>query len=170
MAMTQTNVICIERGTAYGPKYFNRLYSGVRRNLSVPVRFFCMTEIREDLNSDIEVLDLPEEHWLDEVNAALAKLDRYWEMKKVSLFRFGLNPDLDGPLPGFDLDVAIKGPLDPLLSTQNQRGYDHLSSYEISAIRKRVLKQNQSIPAKISDPAASLHVRCGTSGYRDRFG
>ena len=66
MAMTQANAICIERGTAFGPEYFNRLYSGVRRNLSVLVRFFCMTEIREGLHPEIEVLDLPGEPWLEE--------------------------------------------------------------------------------------------------------
>ena len=49
------------------------------------------------------------------MNAALAKLDRYWEMRKVSLFRPGLIPDLDGPLLGFDLDMVITGPHDPLL-------------------------------------------------------
>ena len=54
MAMTQANAICIKWGTAFGPEYVKRLYSGVRRNLSVPVRFFCMTEIREGLHPDIE--------------------------------------------------------------------------------------------------------------------
>ena len=112
----QANAICIKWGTAYGPEYINRLYSGVRRNLSVPVRFFCMTEIREGLHPDIEVLDLSDELWLDEMNAVLAKLNYYFEMRKVSLFSPGLNPDLDGPLLGFDLDVAITGPLDPLLA------------------------------------------------------
>ena len=81
-----------------------------------------MTEIREGQHPEIEAIDLPDEPWLEETNAALAKLVRYWEMRKVSLFRPGLIPDLDGPLPGFNLDVAITGPLDPLLSTQNQRG------------------------------------------------
>ena len=123
MAMTQANAICIERGTAYGPEYVNRLYSGVRRNLSVPVRFFSLAEIREGQHPEIKAIDLPDEPWPEEMNAALAKLDRYLEMRKVSLFRPGMIPDLNGPLPEFDLDVAIMGPLDTLLSTQNQRGY-----------------------------------------------
>ena len=114
MAITLANAICIKWGTAYGPEYVNRLYSGVRRNLNVPVRFFCMTEIREGLHPEIEVLDLPEEPWLEEINAVQAKYD-FYQMRKVSLFRPGLIPDLDGPLLGFDLDVAITGPLDPLL-------------------------------------------------------
>ena len=115
MATTQANAICIKWGTAYGHEYVNRLYSGVRRNLSVPVRFFCMTEVREGLHPDIEVLELPDEPWLDKMNAVLAKLNYYFEMRKVSLFKPGLIPDLEGPLLGFDLDVAITGSLDPLL-------------------------------------------------------
>ena len=137
MAMTQANAICIERGTAYGPEYFNRLYSGVRRNLSVPVRFFCMTEIRESPHPEIEAIDLPDEPWLEKMNAALAKLDRYREMRKVSLFRPELISDLDGPLPGFDLYVAIKGPLDPLSSTLNQRGYDRATFWQNKQVLAR---------------------------------
>ena len=105
-----------QRGTAFGSEYINRLYSGVRGNLSVPVRFFCTAETREGQHPEIEALDLPDEPWLEGMNAALAKLDRYWEMRKVSPFRPGMIPGLNGSLPGFDLDVAITGPLDPLLS------------------------------------------------------
>ena len=74
-----------------------------------------MTEIHEGLHPDIEAIDLPDEPWLEEMNAALAKLDRYWEMRKVSLFRPGLIPDLDSALLGFDLDEVVTGSLDPLL-------------------------------------------------------
>lgn len=114
-AMIQVGVACIKWGTAFGPEYVNRLYSGARRNLSAPVRFFCMTERREGLHPDVEVLDLPAEPFQDEMNAALAKASRQGAMRKVSLFRPGLVPDLDGPLLGFDLDVVITGSLDPLM-------------------------------------------------------
>ncbi len=114
--MTDTNVICIKWGTAFGPEYVNRLYSGVRRHLSRPVRFLCMTEHREGLHPDVEVLDLPVEPFHDEMNAALAVANRQGAMRKVSLFRPGLVPDLEGPVLGFDLDVVITGPLDDLFA------------------------------------------------------
>ena len=114
--MPVTNVICIKWGTLFGPDYVNRLYSGVRRNLNGPVRFFCMTEHAQGLHPDIEVLDLPVEPFHDEMNAALAVANRQGAMRKISLFRPGLIPDLDGPLLGFDLDVVITGPLDDLLT------------------------------------------------------
>ena len=121
--MTQDNAICIKWGTAYVPDFVNRLYSGVARNLSVPLRFFCMTKIRQGMYPDIEVLELPDEPWLDQINAAQAKCD-FYQMRKVSLFRPGQIPDLDGPLLGFELDVAITGPLDPLPAIDFRQG-DH---------------------------------------------
>ncbi|MEE4118744.1 MAG: glycosyl transferase [Paracoccaceae bacterium] len=108
-------IVCIKWGTLFGPDYVNRLYSGVRRNLSGPVRFLCMTERADGLHPDVEVLPLPEEPFRAEMDAALAVADRKGAMRKVSLFRPGAIPDLDGPVLGFDLDVVITGPLDDLL-------------------------------------------------------
>ena len=74
LAMTQAIAICIKRGTSFDSEYINLLYSGMRRNLNVPVRFFCVTEIRDSLHPDIEVIDLPDEPWHEEMNGVLAKL------------------------------------------------------------------------------------------------
>jgi hypothetical protein len=112
--MTIANVICIKWGTLFGPEYVNRLYAGARRHLSADVRFFCMTEDRTDFDPRIEVLDLPVEPFHDQMNAALAVANRQGAMRKVSLFKPGLIPDLDGPLLGFDLDVVITGSLDDI--------------------------------------------------------
>ena len=111
--MTHVTAICIKWGTLFGPEYVNRLYSGVRRHLTSPVRFLCMTEHRDGLHPEIETLDLPEEPFRPEMDAALAVANRQGAMRKVSLFREGLIPDLEGPVLGFDLDVVITGNLDP---------------------------------------------------------
>ncbi len=108
-------VVCIKWGTVFGAEYVNRLYSGVRRNLSGPVRFLCMTEHADGLHTDVEVLDLPVEPFQDEMDAALQVANRQGAMRKVSLFKPGLIAGLDGPVLGFDLDVVITGALDPLL-------------------------------------------------------
>lgn len=112
--MTVANIICIKWGTLFGPEYVNRLYSGVRRNLSVPVRFICMTENSDGFHPDIEVLPLPIEPFLEPMNAALAVANRQGAMRKTSLFKPGLIPDLDGPILGFDLDVVVTGSLDDI--------------------------------------------------------
>lgn len=72
-----------------------------------------MTEHRDGLHPEIETLDLPEEPFRPEMDAALAVANRQGAMRKVSLFREGLIPDLEGPVLGFDLDVVITGSLDP---------------------------------------------------------
>ena len=113
--MSVANVICIKWGSLFGPEYVNRLYSGARRNISTPVRFFCMTEDSDGFHPDIEVLPLPVEPFHRPMNAALAVANRQGAMRKVSLFKPGLIADLEGPLLGFDLDVVITGSLDDLL-------------------------------------------------------
>ena len=45
---------------------------GVRRNISRPVRFFCMTEHSEGLHPEIEVLPLQVEPFAEPMAAALA--------------------------------------------------------------------------------------------------
>ncbi|MHA6345794.1 glycosyl transferase [Roseivivax sp. CAU 1761] len=112
--MEPANIACIKWGTAFGPEYVNRLYSGVRRNLARPIRFFCMTEHAEGLHPEIEVLDLPQEPFRAEMDRALAVANRQGAMRKTSLFRPGVIP-AEGPVLGFDLDVVITGALDPLL-------------------------------------------------------
>lgn len=112
--MSEANVICIKWGTLFGPEYVNRLFAACKRHLSRPVRFFCMTEDASGFHPDIEVLELPVEPFHGEMNAALAVANRQGAMRKVSLFRPDLIPDLRGPLLGFDLDVVISGSLDEI--------------------------------------------------------
>ena len=112
--MTIANIICIKWGTLFGPEYVNRLYSGVRRNFDADVRFLCMTEDSAGFHPDIEVLDLPVEPFAAELDRALAVANRQGAMRKVSLFKPGLIPDLKGPVLGFDLDVVITGDLTPI--------------------------------------------------------
>lgn len=112
--MDRATVVCIKWGTAFGPDYVNRLYSGVRRNLARPVRFLCMTEHAEGIHPDVEILPLPAEPFQSEMDRALAVANRQGAMRKVSLFRPGAIPDHTGPVLGFDLDVVITGDLEPI--------------------------------------------------------
>ncbi|MEM8981130.1 MAG: glycosyl transferase [Pseudomonadota bacterium] len=114
--MDTATVVCIKWGTLFGPEYVNRLYSGVRRNLARPVRFICMTDQWAGFHEGVEVIDLPKEPFQSEMDAALAVANRQGAMRKTSLFRSGVIPDLDGPVLGFDLDVVITGDLEPIWS------------------------------------------------------
>ena len=48
------NVICIKWGTLYGPEFVNKLYSMVKRNLSLEFRFVCMTDDTTGIDEHIE--------------------------------------------------------------------------------------------------------------------
>lgn len=106
---------CIKWGTLFGPEYVNRLYSGVRRNVTGDLRFVCVTEVAEGLHPGIEVIGLefePFDH--DMMTAPHPSKRSSVEMRKVALYKPGLIPDHSGRLMGFDLDVVITGDLMPI--------------------------------------------------------
>jgi 8-oxo-dGTP pyrophosphatase MutT (NUDIX family) len=83
-------------GTPFGPEYANRLYSGVRRNVTGDLRFICVTENAEGLHPDIEIVPLNFEDFDDEMT--LAHQENGWsnEMRKITLFKPGLIPNHAG--------------------------------------------------------------------------
>lgn len=112
--MPELNAICIRWGKLFGPEYVNRLYAGIRRFSQRDVRFFCMTDDRSGLHRDIQVLDLVEEPFQPVLDELLPQTRVKGALRKVSMFRPGLIPDLAGPLLAVDLDVVITGNVDDL--------------------------------------------------------
>lgn len=108
------NVVCIKWGDKYPPYYVNRLYGGVQRFLSRPFRFLCFTEHPEGLVPEVEVHPLPVEPFEAELVRLMSEPKRKGAWRKISLFRPGL-AGMQGPVLGFDIDVAITGPLDDLI-------------------------------------------------------
>jgi len=98
-------VLCMKWGTKFGPAYVNRLHAMVRRNLSRPLRFVCLTEDDAGFSPDIEVLPLPDVGWTEGIRE-----HGWW---KVGLFSESLG-DVSGPALFLDLDVVIVDALDPL--------------------------------------------------------
>ncbi len=108
--MDIVNVLCIKWGRKYGPDYVNRLRSMVRRNLSLPHRFVCLTDDADGLDADIEVFDIPAIGIPDfDARAPWTKAHGWL---KVTSFA---NPlyDLAGTTLFIDLDVVIVDRLDP---------------------------------------------------------
>ena len=52
------NVICVKEGTKYDSDYVNILYFMVKRNLTIPFDFICLTENPQDLLEEIKVINL----------------------------------------------------------------------------------------------------------------
>ena len=100
--MEPVNIICMKWGTKYGPDYVNKLYSMVRRHLSRPFRFVCLTDNGKGLDPAIESFPLIQ---LDIPNGP----ERGWD--KLTTFS---NPlyDLKGQALFLDLDVVIIDSID----------------------------------------------------------
>jgi hypothetical protein len=92
-------------GTAYGPEYVNRLYAGVRRHLSLPFRFVCLTDDARDLHPLVQALPLPE------VVVKARNGDLRW--RKLGVLQENLF-GLTGPALFLDLDTVVVGDLAPL--------------------------------------------------------
>jgi len=110
--MPVANVVCMKWGDKYPSHYVNQLYAGVSRFLRRPFRFVCFTDDPSGILPEVEIQPMPKEPFEDAfVRIAAGK--RGIALRKVSLFRPGL-AGLQGPVLGFDVDVAITGPLDDL--------------------------------------------------------
>jgi hypothetical protein len=107
------NVVCIKWGDKYPAYYINRLHGGVARQLKRPFRFLCFTDRAEGIVPEVEVHPLPVEPFETELHRLATEPKRKGAWRKISLFRPGL-ANIEGPVLGFDIDVAITGPLDDL--------------------------------------------------------
>ena len=57
----QNYVLCLKHGNKYSSQYVNVLYSMVKRNLTIPFKFVCLTDDPRGLDKDIQCLELPKE-------------------------------------------------------------------------------------------------------------
>ncbi len=112
--MTAANVVCIKWGDKYPSYYVSQLYFGVRRFLGRPFRFICFTDRPEGIAEGVEIQPLPVEPFEEQLVQLMNAPGRRGAWRKVSLFKPGL-AGMSGPILGFDIDVAITGPLDDLL-------------------------------------------------------
>jgi hypothetical protein len=93
-------------GTLYGPEYVNILYHMVKRHLSQPFRFICITDSGVGLESGIDIVDLPP---FNEPPPEYYILCQAW--RKLLLFE---NPlyGIEGKVLFLDLDVVIVDSID----------------------------------------------------------
>ena len=109
-------VVCVKWGTKYGMDYLNNLYAAVRRNLSIPHKFYCLTDDIVSLskmssvgsNQQITGIKLePSEHWTG-----------WWNKARMfsSWFHAQLHENTKRVLY-IDLDTVITGSLDHIVGT-----------------------------------------------------
>ena len=107
--MEPVNILCVKWGTKYGPDYVNKLAGMVRRNMSRPYRFVCLTDDTTGIDPAIETHPLPA-IGIPEFDAATG-WTRLHGWLKVTVFAAPLY-DLTGPTLFLDVDIVITGPLD----------------------------------------------------------
>ena len=95
-------VVCLKYGNKYSAEYVNKLYNGVKHNLTVPFEFVCMTEDSTGINPEVVIKDLP-----------ITNGVTGWWYKP---FVFDPNIDLKGTILFLDLDMIIFRNIDRLFS------------------------------------------------------
>ena len=98
------NVLCLKWGERYPAFYVNRLYAQVKRNLSRPFRFVCITDSSEGIDPAVDCVRLPEDPGV---------FGRPWPniFVKLCLFRRGF-ANLQGPTLFLDIDLLVVRELD----------------------------------------------------------
>lgn len=106
MSEQVVTILCMKWGTLFGPEYVNRLYAGVKRHMSIPFRFVCLTDNTEGLLPGIDAKPLPD-------IAVKGSKDLRWR-KLVVLKRdlYGMS----GPAIFLDLDTVVVDDLAPLFA------------------------------------------------------
>lgn len=109
----QRHVLCIKWGTKYGPEYVNRLFTMVRRHLSGPFHFVCLTDNADGIDPGVTCLPIPP---LD-VKLRPGQRDGAWT--KLTTFEADLH-GLRGTALFLDLDVVVVGSLDDFFKPRGE--------------------------------------------------
>lgn len=104
--METVNVVCIKWGNKFPPHYVNNLYHMVKRNITFPLRFICLTEDSEGFDEGVDVLPLPNFQ-----EPPQPYLGRCLAWRKLALFADQLY-DIEGKVLFLDLDVVIYDNID----------------------------------------------------------
>tara|TARA_R110002072_G_scaffold172296_4_gene326300 strand:- start:1833 stop:2588 length:756 start_codon:yes stop_codon:yes gene_type:complete len=112
--MKTVNIVCLKWGDVYTPDYVNKLYSMIKRNITLPFRFICLTENSQGIRSEVERWPLPE---FEEPPWEYARFCQAW--RKLALFKNGL-ANINGKVLFLDLDVVIMSNIDCFFSFSNK--------------------------------------------------
>lgn len=109
LGLSMLSVVCWRWGTRYGVEWVNRLRSMVSRHLSLPHRFFCITDNTQGYDSGIELVPM----W-DPQGLGRCRRLRIYEPSMEAIFgKRILQLDIDGVVTG-DLTPLVDRP-DPFV-------------------------------------------------------
>lgn len=102
-------IICMKWGDKYGAEYVNRLYSMVKRHLTLDFQMVCLTDDAKGIHPDVACHPIPE------LNLPNNLPERGW--KKLTTFRPNLY-DLHGTALFLDIDIVIVDSIDEFFTYQ----------------------------------------------------
>lgn len=94
------NIVCVKWGDLYSHEYVNRLYSMVKRNITIEFDFFCITENSSNIRKEVTCIPCP-----------ISWVKNQWY--KESMFVPGTIPERMTLY--LDLDVVIVSNIDDLI-------------------------------------------------------
>lgn len=136
-------VACVKQGTLYDARYVNNLRAMVRRHLTVPFRFVCLTEDWGKLHKDIEVKPIPD------------FLKGWWA--KLALFAPGT---FDDRVLFFDLDTVILGNIDAIADYAGE--FAMLRDFMFDRWASGVMAWT---PSKMSESLWTWWLKAGQPGF-----
>ena len=96
------NIYTVKWGTKYSSQHVNKILQLCRKNTTEPFKFFCLTEDPSELDSEISVIEFPE--------------DNYYEKWWNKLYLFDRNiVSQPGEKLFLDLDIHIQKSIDPIV-------------------------------------------------------
>ena len=96
------HIVCVKWGNKYISQYANVLYSMIKRHITVPFEFHCITDDLKGLDSHIKTIKLPNDPWI-----------KTWWSK---LWMFSTDFPLKDNILYFDLDVIVFRNIDELFN------------------------------------------------------
>jgi len=133
------NVICVFWGTKYSIKHVNTLYKMVKRNVHLPLNFYCLTDnIGQTFEEGIKTIIIPD-----------PQLDGWWN--KMHLYDKRLN--IEGNILYLDLDVVIINNLKPFFSQYEDKDFLVIRDFgqPTTTINSSVLRYNLKYHSFIYD-------------------
>ena len=111
MKQKPVNVICMKWGTKYTSNDVNILHSMVKRHLTIPHRFVCLTDNKKGIIDEVECFDMPN------IDVPEAVDGSPW--RKLGMFSEKIG-NLSGKALFLDLDIVITDNIDCFFTFSNK--------------------------------------------------
>ena len=121
------NVICVKWSTKYSAEYVNKLLSMVKRHITIPFNFYCLTEDKEGIDSDVIIIPIQYD------------LKIWWN--KLAMFEKGFG-DLKGQCLYFDLDIVIQKDIECFIKKHFHKIHCYWKNPDMVESDKEVKKRN----------------------------